>query len=87
MIFNIVYSISIVEWNLSYKKIKYDKTCIENYKSIYPILKSYGPFMYNYGTELIDLGYYNEGKNILEQTKKIFNDNLLYVHLGMHIIK
>jgi len=43
--------------------------------------------MYNYGTELIDLGYYNEGKNILEQTKKIFNDNLLYVHLGMHIIK
>ncbi len=66
---------------LEFATIKDFKKALPFYQNAYPILKDDGYFLYNYGTELIEIDPL-KGVIVLEEAKNYISDNDLMVYLG-----
>lgn len=63
------------------KPVTIDKT-IEMYMEIYPLLKSNGLFLYNYGVTLSIFQAYESSNKVLNETLIYFNDMDVWVFMG-----
>lgn len=58
------------------------KGCLEKYAKAYPLLKSNGDFLLNYGKALSIANKHNEAIRILEQSKSYLTSTITYTALG-----
>lgn len=73
----------ITKWRSANNSISYNLAySLKTYNDVYPNLINSFTFLYNYGAELADLGYYRKAILVFEQLKLSHHDRHLYIQLG-----
>jgi tetratricopeptide (TPR) repeat protein len=65
-----------------YNQVGLQGNALKVYQHVYPILKSDGYFLCNYGIALYSMHEYEKCVEILTEAKRYFNDSNLYVYIG-----
>lgn len=65
-----------------YVQVNKENYALKEYEEVYPVLNYSGNFLYNYGTSLSLLGYYNKSLKILKETETKLNSADFYLYLG-----
>lgn len=75
---------AIEKWKEGYIALSCENTeaAWSNYREAYPFLENYGEFLFNYGAELSEAGFYKQSIPILTKAKTKFNHIDLYIFLG-----
>lgn len=73
----------VSKWRSANKSISYNLAyALKSYDQVYPNLINSYTFLYNYGSELVELGYYRKAILIFEQLNQSHHDRHLYSQMG-----